>query len=161
MLTTTSLRRHIPEPGIVTWLSIRPERKAPVKVLESVQAIPGKGLEGDHYGGSGGLREVTLVLREQIDAISSFLKQDVLPESLRRNLVIEGINLTALKEMHVQIGDAVIEITGNCPPCSRMEENLGLGGYQACRGHGGFTARVVEGGLIRIGDRVVGLGACQ
>lgn len=67
---------------------------------------------------------------------------------------MSGINLLALHDRRFRIGSALLEGTGLCHPCSRMEEALGQGGYNAMRGHGGITARVLEGGLVQIGDRV-------
>ena len=79
------------------------------------------------------------------------------PEVVRRNLVVSGLNLSALKGRHVAIGGCILEITGICAPCSRMEDALGHGGYSAMRGHGGWCARAVQAGTISLGDQVVPL----
>jgi MOSC domain-containing protein YiiM len=71
--------------------------------------------------------------------------------------VVSGINLAALKYQTFQIGAAVLEGSGNCPPCSRMEENLGPGGYAAMLAHGGITAVVVSEGVVSPGDTVSAL----
>jgi MOSC domain-containing protein YiiM len=76
------------------------------------------------------------------------------PMGLRRNLVVSGINLLALKNARLQVGDALLELVGPCQPCSRMEETIGPGDYAAMRGHGGMTARVITTGSIRVGDAV-------
>ncbi len=105
--------------------------------------------------GSAGTRQVTLIAEEGLWAIARFLGRDAVPpEALRRNLVVGGINLLALKERRVRIGAAVLEVTGECHPCSQMEAILGPGGYNAVRGQGGVTARVLEPGLVRLGDGV-------
>ena len=83
------------------------------------------------------------------------MRRDVVhPGELRRNLVISGINLLAFSERQFQIGEVILEMTGKCHPCSRMEENLGAGGYNAMRGHGGITTKVIKGGKIKTGDEI-------
>lgn len=81
----------------------------------------------------------------------------MLPADLRRNVVTRGINLLALKDKRFQIGSAVLETTGECHPCSRMEEILGVGGYNAARGLGGITARIVQSGKVSVGDELLAL----
>lgn len=90
---------------------------------------------------------------EHLPVIASIIKmKSIKPEQLRRNIVISGLNLLALKNKRFQLGEAVLEYTGLCHPCSRMEKTLGVGGYNAMRGHGGITARVVHAGRINVGD---------
>ena len=68
--------------------------------------------------------------------------------------MVQGINLLAMKGKRFQIGTALFEYTGECHPCSRMEENLGVGGYNAMRGHGGITARILRSGKITLDDAI-------
>lgn len=144
------------QPGAVAWIGARPVRRSLMSVLDEVELAPGEGVLGDHYKSrTNGPRQVTLIAVEDLAAIASFLgREAVEPELLRRNIVTRGVNLRALKGRRVRVGGAVIETTGECHPCSRMEELLGPGGYNAVRGHGGFTARVLDGGRVRLGDPV-------
>jgi MOSC domain-containing protein YiiM len=150
-----ALQSTFAKAGKVVFIGIRPQRRAAVIDLPAVMAIADKGLEGDRYNNRGGARQVTLIQAEHLQSVSSIMGKNVTPEMVRRNIVVAGINILALKGHQFRIGDAVFEYSGECHPCSRMEESLGLGGYNAMRGHGGITVRVIESGLIRINDAVI------
>ncbi|MFK8015404.1 MAG: MOSC domain-containing protein [Gammaproteobacteria bacterium] len=150
-----SLLDTLPQTGSVVWIGLRPGRREPMRVVDRVEASTKEGLIGDRYSGRSGKRQVTLIQAEHLTVIARCLgRAGVAPELLRRNLVIERINLLALKNRHVTVGSAILEITGLCHPCSFMEQTLGAGGYNAVRGHGGLTARVVADGTIGMGDAV-------
>jgi len=153
--TLEDLMRRLPQVGEVKWIGVRPERRAPVEIRDRVDADTGVGLVGDRYAGSSGRRQVTLIQWEHLPVIAGVLgRASIDPALLRRNVAVAGINLLALKDREFEIGGAVLAYTGKCHPCSFMEETLGEGGYNAMRGHGGITARVVRGGAIAPGDRV-------
>ena len=151
-----ALFETMPQQGSLQWIGLRPERRAPLEVHRTALVSESEGLVGDHFAGRRTTkRQVTLIQAEHIETVAAIMGKPVEPELLRRNLVVAGINLLALKDSRFAIGDEVIlEGTGLCHPCSRMEENLGPGGYNAMRGHGGLTARVIRGGTIRVGDAV-------
>jgi MOSC domain-containing protein YiiM len=150
-LTETPIR-----PGRVVWIGLRPARRAVVTAVDLATLDERQGLVGDHYSSrTGGTRHVTLIQQEHLAAIASHLGiATVEPGLLRRNIVVVGINLFALKNHRFSLGEAVLEWTGECHPCSRMEEVLGQGGYNAVRGHGGITARVTAGGTVAIGSKL-------
>lgn len=140
------------------WIGLRAERMAMPTSVTSVEALTGKGLAGDHTGereNPSEKRQVTLIMAEHLATVASILRiEQVDPKLTRRNIVVSGINLQALKGHRFKVGEAELEITDECDPCSRMEINLGAGGYNAMRGHGGWCAIVVNGGEIRVGDAV-------
>lgn len=141
-------------PGRIEWIGIRPERRAEMRVLQAA-VLTQNGLEGDHYS-SGGKRSITLLQHEHLAAIGAFLGAGLVdPKNLRRNIIISGFNILGLKNRQFSLGTAILETTGICAPCSRMEETLGKGGYAAVRGHGGITARVITQGTIEPGDQLL------
>jgi MOSC domain-containing protein YiiM len=135
------------------WIGVRPERRAPLLSLSTV-VINETGIEGDHRV-KAGKRAVSLIQWEHFPVIASLAnKEDVTPEELRRNFVVGGINLLGLRNRTFRIGNALLKGTGICAPCSRMEENLGPGGYAAVRGHGGITADIISPGEVSLEDQV-------
>ncbi|NUO74886.1 MAG: MOSC domain-containing protein [Lysobacter sp.] len=150
------LMAQLPRPGRVEWIGLRPKRDVAMQTVAEALAQAGIGLVGDRYAGGSGKRGVTLIQAEHLPAIAALSGRDALdPALLRRNVVVSGLPLVALKGRRFRLGEAVLEGTEDCDPCSRMEDALGPGGYNAMRNHGGLCARILEGGRIRLGDALV------
>ncbi|WP_363796467.1 MOSC domain-containing protein [Lysobacter firmicutimachus] len=150
------LMATLPRPGRVEWIGVRPARGVAMQALDEAIASAGGGLDGDRYKGGSGKRGITLIQAEHLPAIAALAGRDAVePALLRRNIVISGLPLIALKDRRFRLGEALLEWTESCDPCSMMEAALGPGGFNAMRGHGGVCARVIEGGRIRRGDALV------
>jgi MOSC domain-containing protein YiiM len=150
------LMTRFPHAGQVDWIGVRPARDVDMQSVEAVEAIVDAGLRGDRYSGGSGKRGVTLIQAEHLPVIAGLAGHEkISPATLRRNLVVSGIPLIALKGLRFRVGEVLLEGTDPCDPCSRMEQALGTGGYNAMRGMGGLCARIVEGGTLCVGNRVV------
>ena len=150
------LMSSLPRAGRVEWIGLRPQRDVEMVAVPDVLAVAGKGLQGDRYASGSGKRGITLIQAEHLPVIAALAGRDrVAAALLRRNVVVSGIPLVALKGRRFRIGEILLEGTDDCDPCSRMEAALGPGGYNAMRGHGGLCARILEGGQLRLGDAVL------
>ncbi len=163
-----ALTQRFSQPGRLDAILLRPARGVAMRSVGEAVAVVGRGLDGDRAAlrrgaaSEGGRRQVTLIQAEHLAVIAALVGAGAIdPARLRRNLVVAGINLLAARSLFrdrplvLRIGAAVVlEVSGPCEPCSKMEAELGAGGYNAMRGHGGVTARVLEGGLLRAGDAV-------
>lgn len=159
MKTIRDLNKPAQIEGRVEFIIVRGSPREEARSVTNTLALAGIGLAEDRLGQRGepelSTRQVTLIQAEHLAVIARLARVDhVDPVGLRRNLVVSGINLLALKIAKLQVGAALLEVVGPCQPCSRMEETIGPGGYAAMRGHGGMTARILTGGPIRVGDIV-------
>ena len=167
--TNSSLRElttQFAQAGKLEAIYLRPARGIACVQTSIATALAGCGLQGDRTSlvasrnPFGSNRQVTLIQAEHIAVIAALMNKVIDPSLLRRNLLVSGINLLAAKSlfkdqpMCLQIGDVVLEITGPCEPCSKMEATLGKGAYNAMRGHGGVNARIIVGGKLTLGDSV-------
>ncbi len=162
------LTRCFPLPGRLQAIWLRPGRDRPAQAVPEALALVDRGLDSDRSAArapsrpGGSKRQVTLLQAEHLPVVAALLQREAIdPGLLRRNLVVSGLNLLATKPLFsdqpllLALGDEVLlQVTGPCDPCSKMEERLGPGAYNALRGHGGMTARVLRGGRLQVGDGV-------
>jgi len=170
MLTLRSLVTHFDRPGRVEEILLRPARGQRAVSVGRVEARVGLGLVGDRSAAvrqadAKRRRQVTMIQAEHLAVVAALLQRPAIDAAeLRRNLVVSGLNLIAVRSplrdrpLHLAFGSdpaspgcAMFEVTGACDPCSAMETALGFGGFNAMRGHGGVTARVLRDGVIETG----------
>lgn len=162
-----TLTAQFAQHGTLQAVYLRPARGVPCLSANRATAVRGRGLQGDRATTTpsrnplGSNRQITLIQAEHIAVIAALSgKHHIDAALLRRNLVVSGINLLAAKSlfrdqpMQLIVGNVVLEITGSCEPCSKMEAALGTGTYNAMRGHGGVNAKVIIGGVVKLGDTV-------
>ena len=169
--TLRQLTQQFSQAGKLDAIYLRPARGVSCISDQQAKAVAQNGLVGDRTHNTASSsplgsnravskRQVTLIQAEHIAVISALIGKPIDAKIFKRNLVVSGINLLAAKSlfkdqiMQLTIGDVVLEITGPCEPCSKMELALGRGGYNAMRGHGGVTAKIIKGGELKIGNAV-------
>jgi len=165
--TLRGFTQQFSQAGRLEQILLRPARRASIKSVDAAIAIAGLGLQGDRSADKKinmavSKRQVTLIQAEHLSVVASLVGLQILEApTLRRNLVVSGLNLLAARSLfkdqpvYIHIGEVVLEATGPCEPCSLMEELLGKGGYNAMRGHGGITAKVIRGGQLTVGSAVI------
>jgi MOSC domain-containing protein YiiM len=134
---------------------IRPERRAiPIRISEA--KINTTGIVGDHYAKTDGNRQVTIIAEDQLAEMTGIIGfHGDAHMACRRNIMVESLPKENLKGKYIAFGkDVILEITGYCTPCSRMEENFGKGAIDAFSQRAGWVARVISEGSISTGDIV-------
>jgi MOSC domain-containing protein YiiM len=153
------------ENGVVEAIYVGPRREALPASVDRVEAVPGKGLEGDRYFKKDGTfyedtkpgQDLTLIEAEAIEGLAADDGIELDPAEARRNVVTRGISLNDLVGRRFMVGD--VECLGQrlCDPCSHLERLTKPGVLKGLVNRGGLRADIVTGGPIAIGASVRGL----
>lgn len=147
-------------PGELIGIAWRDRPRAPMVTCESAVVVAGGGIEGDHKGLKFPRRGLTLLSVEDwlsaLAELADLAGEVPLPWTARRaNLLVQGVKLPRAAGAVIDVGEVRLEVTAQTYPCRRMEGvHQGLMKALAPAWRGGVTARVVNGGPIRFGDRV-------
>ena len=141
--------------GRLEAIARRARPKAPMEALAEVALTPERGVEGDCRGRPG-RRQVTILAAEDWALAQAGLGGAPSPWTVRRaNLLVAGLALPRSPGACLRIGGVLIELTGECDPCERMDrQRAGLRQALAPDWRGGRTGRIVAGGRVRVGDEV-------
>ncbi len=146
----------------VIGLFIGPEVGNPLTAVEQVNAIAGHGLEGDrkfkHEGSTSSEyspdRELTLIEAEAIEAAKREYGIDLEAIESRRSVLTRGVALNHLVGRRFRVGDVLLEGIRLCEPCGHLESLTRKGVRKALVHRGGLRAKILEGGVIRLGDPI-------
>lgn len=140
--------------GSVTSIHVAKATKLPMRPVDSVVAETGAGLVGDRYHGSKH-RHVTVQSAEALGDASRDLGAPVEPGATRRNITVSGGPVPGRPGTRVRMGEALLEVVRPAAPCRLMDDVIGPGAMKALHARGGTVFRILEGGVIRVGDPVV------
>lgn len=121
--------------------------------VPEAEALAGRGLVGNTD--QGGRRQVTIIAEEAWREAQQEVGVDVPPAARRANVMVRGVDLEETRGRMLRLGKTIVRIEGATRPCERMDEaQPGLREALVPRWRGGVYGEVLEGGSIRIGDRV-------
>lgn len=141
--------------GTITAIHIAPQEEAPMEPRDRVQAVAGKGLEGDRYFGGPAHANLTLVEESAVQAAFDGTGGVYQPGATRRNLTVAGITLNGLVGRRFRIGAVLCEGTELAHPCHWMEKTIGPGAKDLLKNRGGLRATILSDGTIAAGDTLV------
>jgi len=129
-----------------------------METRESVIALADGGLTGDRYSIAKSRRgpdyQITLIEIENIDAYRQTVDPTFTNDLPRRNIVTRGIPLNDLVCKRFRVGEAVLEGLELCEPCSLFAKRTRREVLKAFLHRGGLRARIIAGGVIRVGDSI-------
>ena len=147
----------MPEASVVAIFTA-PKKHAPVVSLKEVNAVAGRGLEGDRYFNPDGWdepkREITLVESEAIEAANRDYDLGLTPEDMRRQIVTKGVALNHLIGREFTVGGVRCRGVKLNEPCNHLRKLADKPLIKPMIHRGGLRAQILQSGTIRVGDPI-------
>jgi MOSC domain-containing protein YiiM len=144
-------------PAVLREIYISPAAGQPMQLIREAMVSVGKGIEGDRYYFNNGYWQsvdacqVTLISASDLAVIEQ-QNSSLCDGNHRRNLVVSGIALKELQNKNFQLGEAIFSFHRLRPPCAYLDTISGCGAAKALRDRGGICLKVIQGGMIKVGD---------
>jgi len=138
--------------GEVVAIWIKRFKRGPMDPVLFAEAVAGRGLAGN--ANQGGKRQITIIDEGRWREAQQEVGVDVPPTARRANVMLRGVELEQSRGKHLRLGSVLVRIYNETRPCEQMEEaQPGLRAALGTRWRGGVYGEIVEGGVIRVGDR--------
>jgi MOSC domain-containing protein YiiM len=139
--------------GILEAIWVKRAHRGKMDEVTEATAVAGQGIAGNVDRSR--RRQVTIIEREVWESLMQQLDAAVSPSSRRANLMVSGVRLQDTRGRTLRVGSVRLIIGGETTPCERMDEAL-PGLREALRPNwgGGVFARVLDDGIITVGDTV-------
>jgi MOSC domain-containing protein YiiM len=131
--------------------------EGPLEAADAVEVKTGAGIAGDRYGD----KDITLFEAEAIEDLKTNTGIELKPSEIRRNVMTRGISLNDLLGHRIRVGEVEAVVTELCHPCSHLQKLTQPGVLRGLVNRGGLNADVIDGGAIRVGDRIEDLGPAE
>src|ERR1051325_7729354 len=149
--------------GFVVSLHVAPTGAAPIQNRDCVEAVAGRGLEGDRYFAGVGTysrdpcsgRHVTLIEAEALEGLKHDYGIAIAPGDSRRNVVTRDLPLNHLVNREFLVGNVRLRGTRLCEPCAHLEKLTEGGALRGLVHRGGLRAEILSGGTIRVADPIM------
>jgi MOSC domain-containing protein YiiM len=145
----TASRKMQAMEGEIIAIWIKKAHRLPLDAVTEAELVAERGIVGNAH--QGGWRQITIIDEEAWLDAQAELGKDVDPSRRRANVMIRGIDLEKSRGRRLRLGECVIDIRGENPPCRQMGDM-----QKPLKPHwrAGVFGSIEKGGTIRVGDAV-------
>ncbi len=138
---------------VVVSIHVAKGRRLPMRSVEQAEVVAARGIVGDRYEGAKH-RQVSIQSLTAIGEASEVFGSPIDPALTRRNITVSAGEIPKAPGSLIRIGDLLLEVVRVAAPCKLLDDTIGPDAQVALRRRGGSICRVLESGVVAVGDGV-------